>query len=441
MADVTEIPTYQDPSQAISQGKRHLLVRDYSMAVTALAQGCGMLATQHGEMADELGEPFLLYGRSLLCLSREEAGVLGAGVPGTDEAEEDAEGEDGEVEEDEDEEEEEEESNDKEKDGNDEEKSSEEVDGKSSSAEKFKENKNEEAASSSSSATTSATAGSSNSTNDVAGSSKVINGEASTSTAHFNGDAHENGDDDDDDIENEDDDDANSNLQLAWEVLELAKLILLKRGPPGWKHLAEAHRLLGEVAMESGNQPGALADLNACLELLHRIDSADPRSLAETHYQLGLAHSLGNEFDASIEQFKKATSLLEARIQDLESLIDPPKTDDPFYTVEGEIKELKELLPEIQDKITDMRDFKQQACKLVIEGIKSRVASGSCSNGAGPSGEGSSSSSSTTSAAAPREIKPASDISHLVRKKRKTDDEESEVAASPCKKPTPEKTA
>jgi hypothetical protein len=68
----------------------------------------------------------------------------------------------------------------------------------------------------------------------------------------------------------------------------LAKIILLKRGPPGWKHLAEAHRLLGEVAMESGNQPGALADLNACLDLLSRIESADPRSMAETHYQLGI---------------------------------------------------------------------------------------------------------------------------------------------------------
>ena len=89
MADGQET-TFAEPAQAISQGKRHLLVRDYGMAVTALAQGCGMLAGKHGEMADELGEPFLLYGRALLCLAREEAGVLGSGVPGTDEAEEDA---------------------------------------------------------------------------------------------------------------------------------------------------------------------------------------------------------------------------------------------------------------------------------------------------------------------------------------------------------------
>lgn len=217
-------------------------------------------------------------------------------------------------------------------------------------------------------------------------------------------------------------------LKVAWEVLELAKLVLLKRGQTGWKLLADAYRLLGEVAMEGGNFQGALNDLHRCLELLQQIEPREPRAIAEIHYQLALAHSLGNEFDASIEEFNKATELLETRIKELEEIKEPPKTDDSFYTVEGEIQELKELLPEIQEKISDMKDFKQEACKLVIEGIKSKVAGG-CSNGAGPSSNNDS---------APKIQKPASDISHLVRKKRKADESETEVA-SPCKKPTPEK--
>lgn len=85
MADVNEATNFEDSGQAISLGRRHLLVRDYVNAVSTLAQGCAMLANQYGEMADELGEPFLLYGRALLCLSREETGVLGTGVPGNDE--------------------------------------------------------------------------------------------------------------------------------------------------------------------------------------------------------------------------------------------------------------------------------------------------------------------------------------------------------------------
>lgn len=65
------------------------MVRDYTMAVAALAQACGKLAEDHGDMSDELGEPFLLYGRALLGLSREEAGVLGTCMPEEEDEEED----------------------------------------------------------------------------------------------------------------------------------------------------------------------------------------------------------------------------------------------------------------------------------------------------------------------------------------------------------------
>lgn len=42
---------------------------------------------------------------------------------------------------------------------------------------------------------------------------------------------------------------------------------------------------------------------------------------------------------------------------------------DSFYSVEGEIKELKELLPEIQEKIQDMMDYKAEVrpCDCIEE--------------------------------------------------------------------------
>lgn len=456
MADVVESAAFTDPATAISHGKRHLLVRDYTMAVTALAQACQMLAEKHGDTADELGEPYLLYGRALLGLAREEAGVLGGGVPGTEEAEEDDE-------EDEEEAEEEKLSNVDEKEDEDEEQADKETTSEATETTatetkaedskvdqepaKPEAEKNEEKVESSNSEKKevgkedSSKSEENKSAEPPAEKQKDEEKPAASSskdTSHVNGPScsteqngvvKENGEDDGEDIGKEDEEDEVNNLQVAWEVLELAKLVLLKRGQPGWKLLADAYRLLGEVAMEGGNFQGALNDLHKCLELLQQIEPQEPRAIAEIHYQLALAHSLGNEFDASIEEFNKATELLEARIKELEEIKEPPKTDDSFYTVEGEIQELKELLPEIQEKISDMKDFKQEACKLVIEGIKSKVAGGSCSNGAGPSG---------SSDSAPKVQKPASDISHLVRKKRKADEPETEVA-SPCKKPTPEK--
>jgi len=94
MADVSEEVPIKDAATAISQGKRHLLVRDYHLAVAVLARACELLAQEHGETGDEMGELYLLYGRALLGLAREEAGVLGGGVPGSEEVSQDEQGED-----------------------------------------------------------------------------------------------------------------------------------------------------------------------------------------------------------------------------------------------------------------------------------------------------------------------------------------------------------
>lgn len=425
MADVAEQAPFTDPAAAISQGKRHLLVRDYTAAVTAFAEGLELLSQKHGDCGDELGEPYLLYGRALLGLAREETGVLGGGVPGgdDDEAEEDEDGVD-------------DEKDDNDDDGQDKEATT--TDKPASPAEegdnkpelnKTDDNKIEEKKAS-----------------DVVSDKSDVVGESEPGTSapatKENGESGEkngntmNGDGEGEDVNKEDEDEdpgRGIDLQVAWEVLELAKIVFYKRGTPGFKQLAEAHRLLGEVAMESGNHQVAVSDLEKALKILQNVEPYEPRAMAELHYQLGLAHSLGNDFDASIEQFNEATSLLEARIKDLESTKEPAKTDDPFYTIEGEISELRQLLPEIQEKIADMKDFKQEACRLVIEGIKSKVAGG-CTNGAGPStADGASSSGTSTEA---KVSKPASDISHLVRKKRKNEEAEPETG-SPCKKQTP----
>lgn len=208
--------------------------------------------------------------------------------------------------------------------------------------------------------------------------------------------------------------------------MELAKLVLLKRGSSGWKLLAEAYRLLGEVAMEGGNHESALIDFKACLNLLEKMTPRDHRAIAEIHYQLGLTHAMANNFDASIEQFNQASALLEAKIVQLKTVQDdPPQSDDPFYTVEGEIKELQELLPEIQEKIADIKDMKKEAD--VIKEIKEERLNGCSKDGEASEASGSGSNTS----------KPASDISHLVRKKRKAEDEED--IGSVCKKPLQEK--
>jgi len=99
MADLSEEMPIKDAATAISQGKRHLLVRDYKLAVVVLTQACELHVQEHGETGDEMGELYLLYGRALLGLAREETGVLGGGVPGSEEVSQDEQGEEEEEEE------------------------------------------------------------------------------------------------------------------------------------------------------------------------------------------------------------------------------------------------------------------------------------------------------------------------------------------------------
>ncbi|XP_011055118.1 PREDICTED: nuclear autoantigenic sperm protein isoform X2 [Acromyrmex echinatior] len=444
MADVSEEVPIKDAATAISQGKRHLLVRDYHLAVAVLARACELLAQEHGETGDEMGELYLLYGRALLGLAREEAGVLGGGVPGSEEVSQDEQGEDEEEENEEgattegnhtesssctsngkeddkqetkDEEKEDEEPKDSKDTKVEESEEGLEKDEKKEESNKMVDNKIEEQ---------------NKQREEIPGCSRdfdLHNGEASGSGMNRKKeDEDEEAEEEDVEKENDEENDEINNLQIAWEVLELAKLVLVKRGPPGWKFLAEAYRLLGEVAMEGSNHESALIDFKACLNLLEKMTPRDHRAIAEIHYQLGLAHAMANNFDISIEQFNQASALLEAKIVHLKTLQDdPPQSDDPFYTVEGEIKELQELLPEIQEKITDINDLKKEA--NVLKEIKEERLNGCSSDGEANEASGSGSSSSKS--------KPASDISHLVRKKRKAEDEEE--TASLCKKPMQEK--
>lgn len=398
------------------QGRRHLLVKDYFSAVAALAKGCELLAQKFGDTAPELGDAYLTYGRALLELARSESGVLEMNEDGQADGEDDEEGEEGDAEDGEDGDEEEEEEKDgkeeekngkaeeengkeEEKNGKDEENETEKTNGKEAAAEEAKD-----------------------------GASATTNGTAST-----NGTDAVNGKEGEDAAAEEEEEDVN-NLQLAWEVLELAKSIFQKQleseGEAGEKQnslkLADVHLKLGEVAVESENYTTAVEDMKACLALQRKHLDEDDRRIAETLYTMGTAFSLANEFDSAIEQYKLAVEQIKLRIAVLEKKKSEPAapatedkgaSDDPFYTVQGEIDELKALLPDIVEKVSDMQDFKKETVRRMMDGLAEASAKqSSTADGAGPS-------------SAP-DSKPVSSVAHLVKRKPK---EEAPLAVTEAK--------
>nr|XP_033772718.1 nuclear autoantigenic sperm protein isoform X2 [Geotrypetes seraphini] len=221
---------------------------------------------------------------------------------------------------------------------------------------------------------------------------------------------------DNEDKENEDDE--VGNLQLAWEMLELAKVIYRrKKTKEAQLRAAQAHLKLGEVSVESENYSQAIEDFQACLSLQKQHLEAHDRLLAETHYQLGLAYHYNNQNKEAVLQFTESVGVIEKRMAMLTEQLNNPEGDSAQN--KKEMEELKELLPEIQEKIEDAKDAQKSgkvselAVKVTLIGSSTSdfTQTGVVSNIPVKSVDGAASSNCV------------SDISHLVRKKRKPEDE------------------
>merc|ERR1712150_332183 len=156
--------------------------------------------------------------------------------------------------------------------------------------------------------------------------------------------------------EKKDEEEEPSNLQLAWEILELAKLVYSKQleaGAENKTHLEErlvsTMLALGEGSIENENYKQAVEDIQECLKKQAHFPK-DARIVAETHYQLGVAQGFNAQYDEAVESLRNAINLIQSRIGNLEE-------------AKKEVTDLKALIPEIEEKIKDTEDLKKESEK------------------------------------------------------------------------------
>ncbi|XP_050308580.1 nuclear autoantigenic sperm protein-like [Anthonomus grandis grandis] len=364
MADVTVDQSCNDPKELYGQGVRAYVLQDFEMAVAALSKASELLVAEHNDdLHESLGDVYLYYGKALLGLSRDQNEALGDAVPknSADTDEEDEEQDEG-------------------------------IESEGGEDKKTEENS----------------------------ASSSVNGEAAKGPSDEPGPSSKEGQDEDDNDKEEEEDTANgdedaSDLQLAWEVLELAKKIFQKKEDK--KSLSDTLIVLGEVSLESENFEAAINDIKQGLEVQIELFAKDSRAVAETLYKLGMAYSTNSQIDEAIDSFNRSLEYLRNRIKTLEEIKLPSQEQ------KDEIEEVKSLMPEIEDKIADMRVYKEEAIKKLTEAIKEPTKPTS-QDGAGSSGASSS--------------KPATNISHLVKRKRKIEETEKPVEEAPAKKPATE---
>merc|ERR1712002_1142031 len=169
-----------------------------------------------------------------------------------------------------------------------------------------------------------------------------------------------------------------SNLQLAWEMLELAKVVYGKVAESSAgdvktsaeARLCEAYLALGEVSLENENFNQAVTDFTECLSRRQATLPPDSRSIAETHYQLGVAKFLEDKYQESETCLNKAISVLEMRIANLGKM-------ETSENLSKEIEDLHTLVKEIKEKIGDHKDAEKAKSEGKEEGTSTGFAAGS----------------------------------------------------------------
>ncbi|KAK4474751.1 hypothetical protein MN116_001875 [Schistosoma mekongi] len=372
------------PEELIIQGRRSLVCGDINKAVETFQKACETLSTLHGDFHEALAVPNLLYGTALLELSRIESSVIGNALDGIPETDRDDSESDDEIIE-----------------PGPELTTEEKEDISNQIIDAMCDDENQEnsgtqvadAVSEVPEAVDDNDPASDNSPNDAV-TEEVEDEELDEQET----DASENQEEvqcsaveteavksDDEDV---------SNLQIAWEVIEVAKKLFLQKDDKESKlNVAECLEKLGEISREKEDYNQAILDLKECLEIRISILGQKDRRVAESHYQLGTTYAVSGDLENASNSFKASVECLKLLAQNIKSKIEATNQDDEEKELlQATLKEIELLIPDVQSRCADIEEDK------LTESIKPTESSIElCCNSA--------------------DI-PTDDISHLVRKKR-----------------------
>jgi len=165
-----------------------------------------------------------------------------------------------------------------------------------------------------------------------------------------------------------------TNLQLAWEMLELAKAIFTKKAKvcEGEKRVeVEARRLeaamwLGEVSLEGGQHALAMEDFAACLQARQATLPKDSRSIAESHYAMGRAQAALGKFAEAETSLNSAAAVLEDRRANLAKM-------EPSAHISEEMEDLEELIDDVKEVMVEHKNM----AFTEVETLKRKLSSSS----------------------------------------------------------------
>ncbi|OZJ04296.1 hypothetical protein BZG36_02576 [Bifiguratus adelaidae] len=159
--------------------------------------------------------------------------------------------------------------------------------------------------------------------------------------------------------QNEDD------FAYAWEILDIARVIYAKQeGKEAQLKLADVLMYLGDISLETEKFDQAVTDFREALKVKTELLDDDDRQLAEAHYKLALALEFQpTEAHHASEHIEKAMNVFQRRIERLQNDSEDHKgkgkqAAQPSAANQAEIIELKDMLPELDAKLEELRQLK-----------------------------------------------------------------------------------
>ena len=153
-------------------------------------------------------------------------------------------------------------------------------------------------------------------------------------------------------------------LQVAWEVLDMARVIYEKAIQEGSGlettalslKLANVYIALGDVSMESDAFVSATEDFKKALTLRQTHLPADDRSIPEIFFKIGVAFEMAEKYAEAKSNIEEALSILKARNIYLKKLLDAPSSQGKDTVVDlektkEEIADLEALFPDLEAKV------------------------------------------------------------------------------------------
>ncbi|KAG8384494.1 hypothetical protein BUALT_Bualt04G0123500 [Buddleja alternifolia] len=305
--------------ELMARGSEAAKERDYPEATDCYSRALEIRVLHYGELAPECVNAYYKYGCALLYKAQEEADPLGSMPKKEDVSQEDS---------------------------------------------------NRDGSVKSTLKTASSTASDSN--NAEQGGSKSSLDEAPDNTVEEKEDEGE----DESDAEGDEDE---SDLDLAWKMLDVARAIVEKHSGETMEKM-DILSALAEVALEREDVETSLSDYLKALSILERLVEPDSRLIAELNFRICLCLEIGSKPEEAIPYCQKAISVCKSRVErltnELKNMSGPAETSaasessqtvqpssstsksgDSLADKEAEIETLTGLCGELEKKLEDLQQL------------------------------------------------------------------------------------